>query len=198
MAISKATLLSTLKAARKQQDTRNAAKFVAQEEGKGLSTNDYTTADQTKLAAIAEGAQVNVIEAVSVNGTALSITDKGVNVDLSEYAKSADLTTVYRVKGTVANFSDLPKDAKEGDVYNITNADDANSIKAGDNVVYTADGVWDDLSGTVDLSGYVEKEAGKGLSTNDFTDEAKNQLAALEADKDEQVSEEEIASIFAD
>ena len=31
-------------------------KFVAQESGKGLSTNDYTTAEKTKLSSIAEGA----------------------------------------------------------------------------------------------------------------------------------------------
>ena len=31
-------------------------KFVAQETGKGLSTNDYTTAEKTKLSGIAEGA----------------------------------------------------------------------------------------------------------------------------------------------
>ena len=31
-------------------------KFVAQESGKGLSTNDYTTAEKTKLSGIAEGA----------------------------------------------------------------------------------------------------------------------------------------------
>ena len=36
------------------------AAFVAKETGKGLSTNDYTTAEKDKLASIAEGAQVNV------------------------------------------------------------------------------------------------------------------------------------------
>lgn len=36
------------------------AKFVAKEEGKGLSTNDYTTAEKNKLNGIASGAEVNV------------------------------------------------------------------------------------------------------------------------------------------
>ena len=45
-------------------------------EGKGLSTNDYTTEEKNKLAGIAEGAQVNVIEKISVNGTAQTITKK--------------------------------------------------------------------------------------------------------------------------
>ena len=34
--------------------------FVPKEAGKGLSTNDYTTAEKTKLGGIEEGAQVNV------------------------------------------------------------------------------------------------------------------------------------------
>ena len=37
--------------------------------GKGLSTNDYTNAEKSKLSDIASGAQVNVIESVKVNGT---------------------------------------------------------------------------------------------------------------------------------
>lgn len=35
-------------------------KFVEQESGKGLSTNDYTTTEKNKLAGIADGAEVNV------------------------------------------------------------------------------------------------------------------------------------------
>lgn len=49
-------------------------------EGKGLSTNDYMTAERTKLAGIAAGAEVNVIETVKVNGTAITPTDKAVNI----------------------------------------------------------------------------------------------------------------------
>jgi len=33
---------------------------VDKETGKGLSTNDYTTVEKTKLAGIAEGAEVNI------------------------------------------------------------------------------------------------------------------------------------------
>ena len=49
-------------------------------EGKGLSSNDYTGAEKTKLGGIAEGAQVNKIESVKVGGTALEITEKAVNI----------------------------------------------------------------------------------------------------------------------
>ena len=56
-------------------------KFVAQIVGKGLSTEDYTSAEKTKLGGVATGAQVNVIETVKVNGTALTPgTNKAVNI----------------------------------------------------------------------------------------------------------------------
>lgn len=58
--------------------------------GKGLSTNDYTTAEKNKLANIASGAQVNVIESIKKNGTALTITSKA--VDISVPTKTSDLT----------------------------------------------------------------------------------------------------------
>lgn len=51
-------------------------------EGKGLSTEDYTAADKTKLGEIAPGAQVNVIETVKVNGSALPVSNKAVDVSV--------------------------------------------------------------------------------------------------------------------
>lgn len=36
--------------------------FVAKEDGKGLSTNDYTTAEKNKLAGIATGANKTVVD----------------------------------------------------------------------------------------------------------------------------------------
>lgn len=53
--------------------------------GKGLSTEDYTTTDKSKLAGIAESAQVNVIESVSLNGTAITPdANKNVNIVITE------------------------------------------------------------------------------------------------------------------
>lgn len=60
--------------------------FVAKESGKGLSTNDYTTAEKQKLSGIASDAEANVITAVKVNGAALTPSSKAVNIDLSGYA----------------------------------------------------------------------------------------------------------------
>lgn len=52
-------------------------------DGKQLSTEDYTTAEKTKLGGIAEGAQVNVIETITVDNEPLTPTGKAVNIDLS-------------------------------------------------------------------------------------------------------------------
>lgn len=63
---------------------------VDAESGKGLSTNDYTSAEKSKLSGIASGAQVNVIESVKVNGTALTPSSKA--VDVSVPTKVSQLT----------------------------------------------------------------------------------------------------------
>ena len=85
-----------------------------------------------------------------------AISQYGINNILANYAKLTDITAAYRYKGTVDNYSDLPTAHKTGDVYNIKNADAANKIKAGDNVVWNGT-EWDDLSGVVDLSAYSTK-----------------------------------------
>ena len=61
-------------------NTTAIASKVDKEEGKGLSSNDYTTAEKNKLKGIAEGAQVNVIETVKFNGNALTPVDKAVDI----------------------------------------------------------------------------------------------------------------------
>ena len=148
-------------------------------EGKGLSEADYTKTEKTKLQGVAEGAQVNVLEAVKVNGEALEITEKGVNIDLSEYAKSADYTTALLYKGTVATYAELPADGqKVGDMYNVTAADPSHDLNAGENVAWNGTS-GDNLGGVTDLSGKVDKEDGKGLSTEDFTTDLKTKLEAI-------------------
>lgn len=82
------------------------ANKVDKEAGKGLSTNDYTTVEKTKLSNIAANAQVNVIETVKVNGTALTPSSKAVNIDLSgkvdkvtgKGLSTNDFTDAYKAK----------------------------------------------------------------------------------------------------
>lgn len=71
--------------------------YVQKESGKGLSSNDYTSAEKTKLAGIASSAQVNVIESVKVNGSALAVASKAVNIPLASnqaYGGSTDTAGV--------------------------------------------------------------------------------------------------------
>lgn len=72
---------------------------VSTESGKGLSSNDYTSTEKTKLSGIDTGAQVNVIETIKKNGTALSVSNKA--VDIAVPTKTSDLT----------NDSNFPVDA---------------------------------------------------------------------------------------
>lgn len=53
---------------------------VDKEEGKGLSENDFTDEDKSKLDGIEDGAQENIIEVVKRNGVMLPVTDKTVDV----------------------------------------------------------------------------------------------------------------------
>lgn len=80
------------------------------------------------------------------------------NTDLAVYAKKSDIAKAVNYKGSVNSYSDLPKSAMAvGDMYNVATADKANGIKAGDNVVYNGNS-WDNMGGTIDLSGYATKE----------------------------------------
>ena len=56
---------------------------VDKEEGKGLSTNDFTDSLLAKLNAIEEGAQVNVIEKINVGGSVLEAIDKILSIPVA-------------------------------------------------------------------------------------------------------------------
>ncbi len=64
---------------------------VDKETGKGLSTNDYTTEDKTKLTGISAGAEVNSIETIAVNGTVIS-PDANRKVSITTPTKTSDIT----------------------------------------------------------------------------------------------------------
>lgn len=92
-----------------------------------------------------------------------TVTGKGyqtsgdVDAKLADYAKKTDVSSVYKYKGSVENYEGLPvSDQQVGDTYNVKAADNSHGIKAGDNVVWDGS-AWDVLSGTVDLSGYMQE-----------------------------------------
>lgn len=159
---------------------------VDKEEGKGLSTNDYSNDDRQKVSNIVD--YVTAIRSTtSMNTMGLSLDKKNVITGSiyttrsvtfnSASSKSAGVLTasyfekldalpsadeldqkintaigsVYRVKGSVANYEALPKDnVTIGDVYNLEDT--------GANYVATSTTPdWDKLSETVDLNGYLTK-----------------------------------------
>lgn len=71
-------------------------KFVAQESGKGLSTNDYTTAEKTKLSGIAEGANKYVHPSYTAQKSGLyKVTvDASGHVSATTAVDKADITAL--------------------------------------------------------------------------------------------------------
>lgn len=66
---------------------------VDSEEGKGLSTNDYTTEEKNKLETVSANAEANIINSISINGIQQAVVDK--DVDLSDsFNSKADLDIV--------------------------------------------------------------------------------------------------------
>ena len=210
--MTKTEIINFVKDVRIEHDVRIAQKYVAKEAGKGLSTNDYTTAEKAKLDGVETGAQVNVLEGISIVGGAALQVDSGTKVaslDLSPYALKSDLTSALIYKGSRDTFAELPSSGNSnGDVWNVKIAGGTDrygtAVKAGDNVVWIEDTLdptnsgWDVQGGTTDLSGYVEVETGKGLSTNDFTTAYKDALDSLVSGSADTFSNSDIADIFAD
>ena len=105
--------------------------------------------------------------------------------DLSVYAEKtyvdSTLSSALVYKGSVKTYDNLPvASQKVGDMYNVSQADSAHKIKAGDNVAW--DGrVWDVLAGTVDLSAFLTKSsASSTYATIDDLDATNNSIDTLE------------------
>lgn len=126
--------------------------------------------------------------------SATTLAGYGITDAYTKEELNAKISAVYKPAGSVA-FTDLPALAEDvlGNVYNVTNAftttdsfveGAGNKYPKGTNVVVVKSGEdykFDVLAGFVDLSGKVDKEDGKGLSANDFTNELKAKLEAIAA-----------------
>lgn len=145
------------------------------------------------------GAQANKIESIKVNGTAQTIDpDKSVNIAVptktsqlnndSTFQTSAQVVAAINTaisKSGHASFQKVdavPKAdaAQENILYLVMNTTtkhyDIYAKIKGSSDSYTME-LLDDT--TVDLSGKVDKVAGKGLSTNDYTTAEKTKLAGI-------------------
>lgn len=164
--------------------------------------NQKANALATRLDALERvGAQANKIESIKVNGTAQTIaSDKSVNITVptktSQLANDSTFQTSAQVVAAIntaisksghASFQKVdavPKAdaAQENILYLVMNTTtkhyDIYAKIKGDSGTYTME-LLDDT--TVDLSGKVDKVAGKGLSTNDYTTAEKTKLAGIAA-----------------
>lgn len=149
--------------------------------GKSLSTNDFTTEYMQKLDSIETGANRTVVDALFVNGSTNPVQSKTIQAVLNAKANAADVTEalankVDKVYGKVLSSNDFT-DAEKAKLANIaagadkTVVDDtlkSDSVNPVQNrVIHNA------------LALKVDKISGKGLSTNDFTDELKEKLENL-------------------
>lgn len=153
------------------------------------------------------GAQANKIESIKVNGTAQTIDpDKSVNITVptktsqlnndSTFQTSAQVVAAINTaisKSGHASFQKVdavPKAdaAQENILYLVMNTTtkhyDIYAKIKGSSDSYTME-LLDDT--TVDLSGKVDKVAGKGLSTNDYTTAEKTKLAGIAEDANKYV-----------
>lgn len=161
---------------------------------------------------IAAGGEPNVITAVKVNGTALSITDKAVDitvpVNVSDLTNDSGFQTSSEVSAAISTaisqsghavFQKVDAvpgaaEAQDNILYLVMNSQTNHYdiyAKVGEEVV-----LLDDT--TVDLSGYVAKEDGKGLSANDFTDDLKGKLENDVLLKNEVATDAEVSEMIAE
>lgn len=142
-------------------------------EGKGLSTEDYTTAEKTKLAGIEAGA--NNYTLPTATASALGGVKVGANlaIDSSTGVLSGDYSAASTSAAGLMSAADKTKlDGIEAGATAITvdSAISSSSTNPVENqAIYTA------------LAGKVDTETGKGLSTNDYSDAEKTKLAGIEA-----------------
>lgn len=140
------------------------ANKVDKETGKGLSSNDYTANEKTKLAGIAAGAQVNVLEGIQRNGSTVTVTNKIANISVP--TKTSDITND---SGYITS-ADVPEGAAASTT---TPAMDGTATVGTETAFARGDHVHPSDTSKVD------KVAGKGLSTEDYTSAEKTKLSGI-------------------
>lgn len=136
---------------------------------------------------VTAGGEPNVINAVKNNGTPLEITDKSVDIGASIAAAVAAADHLKRKIVTGVDAIDLAAEDADQYLYMVPKTgSDADDVY---DEYMVLNGAVEHVGNTkVDLSGYVQKETGKGLSTNDFTDEEKTKLAGIEMATDAEIT----------
>lgn len=122
-----------------------------------VQLNDAVNSTSTTQAATANAVKKAYDLASGKQSPATSLGGYGITDAYTKTEIDNKLSSALTYKGTKATYADLPTSGnKIGDVWNVTSADTAHNVKAGDNVVWNGTG-WDVLSGVTDLSGCVMK-----------------------------------------
>ena len=142
--------------------------------GKGLSSNDFSTALLNKLNGIADGAEVNV-------QADWSVTDATADAFIKNKPASFPPSSHTHTK---AQISDMPTKLSQftNDPGYLTSED----IDTSQNHVHANKGILDSITQALldkwnTVSNKVDKVSGKGLSTNDFTAALLNKLNGIAA-----------------
>lgn len=99
--------------------------------------------------------QVEVVDNLTSDDTNKALSAKQGKVLMGEITGvKRKISSIYKYKGSVTNYSDLPQNAEAGDVYNMSYAHEGHP--AGTNWAWTGM-EWDALAGSVDLSNYFNK-----------------------------------------
>ena len=150
-------------------DTKLSNK-VDKETGKGLSTEDYTSTEKTKLTNIENEANKTTVDAALSDSSSNPVRNSAVTTAINGKAPTshASSSNTYGL-GTTTDY---------GHVKTI------NGLTQGSHTNGTALSAYQGKVLNDAIGGKVDKVAGKGLSTNDFTDTYKNKIDQLGEDLD--------------
>ena len=139
-------------------------------EGKGLSTEDYTTAEKTKLAGIAEGANAYTLPTASASvlggvkiGANISVANDG--TISGDYSAATTSAAGLMSAADKTKLEGIEAGATATTVDSALSSTSENPVQ--NKVINTA------------LAGKVDTVSGKGLSTEDYTTAEKTKLAGI-------------------
>lgn len=168
---------------RKIAEEKRQAKFASMVV---QSTGDATdkVMSQKAVTDAMEGKQEKLVpgDNITIVGNVISSTGGGGgSIDLSAYAKKEDVNAALEGKqDTISDLDVIRQGAQKG----------STALQSESDPIYLADKPKLALKVEIpDVSGKVDKEVGKGLSSNDYTDADKLKLAGLENYDDTQVRE---------
>ena len=135
---------------------------------------------------VTAGGEPNVITAIQNNGTDLTVTGKKVDIGPTIAAAVAAADHLTRKKVASVDAIDPAAEGADKFIYMVPKTgSDADDVY---DEYMVLNGAVEHVGNTkVDLSGKVDKVDGKGLSANDFTDEAKAKLDGIEMATDAEV-----------